>query len=340
MPPRLRFVVGRLVLFAAVVGVLLWANAWFASGLISNYFLFVLLLVGINITMAVSLNLINGFAGQFSLGHAGFMAVGAYTAAALTTLAGPGLRQALPWLQTSGAVGDALLFAAGLLLAGAVAALVGLVVGLPSLRLRGDYLAIVTLGFGEIIRVLLFNISAVGGPQGLPGIPPLTNFFWVFLVAILAIVLARNIACSTHGLAFLAIREDEIAAEAMGVPTTRYKVLAFLIGAFFAGIGGGLYAHQIGYIQPQNFSFLLSIQFVTMVVLGGTGSITGSALAAALLTMLPELLRGLDKYRMIIYASMLIVLMLTRPQGIFGPREISLRGLFARRRKELQAPLT
>jgi branched-chain amino acid transport system permease protein len=329
----LRFLVLRLVAIGVVWGLLLWINAWLVSGLISGYYLRILLLIGINITMAVSLNLINGFAGQFSLGHAGFMAVGAYAGAALTVLGRPGLAQALPFLQTSSPMGDAVLLIAALLVGGAVAAVAGVIVGLPSLRLRGDYLAIVTLGFGEIIRVILINIPAVGGPQGLRSIPPLTSFFWVYLVAIGVIVLSRNIAVSTHGLAFFAIREDEVAAQAMGVPTTRYKVLAFVIGAFFAGVGGALYAHLYTYIQPRDFDFLKSIQFVTMVVLGGTGSITGSVLAAVVLTMLPEVLRDVEKYRLVTYSLLLIILMLTRPQGIFGPREISLRWLFQRRRK-------
>jgi branched-chain amino acid transport system permease protein len=340
VPARVRFLIHRLALLAAVWAVLLAINGWLVGGGLDGYYRQVLILIGINITMAVSLNLINGFAGQFSLGHAGFMAVGAYAGAALTTLAAPSLLRFLPFLQSGTPAGDMLLLALALLVAGTAAAGAGVIVGLPSLRLRGDYLAIVTLGFGEIIRVLLLNIRAVGGAQGLTGIPPLTNFFWVYLVALSAILLSRNLLRSTHGLAFLSIREDEIAAEAMGVNTTRYKVLAFLIGAFFAGMGGALYAHQIVYIQPQAFGFLFSIQFVTMVVLGGTGSITGSVLAAIVLTLLPEVLRPLAAYRLVLYALLLIILMLTRPQGIFGSREISLAGLFPRRRKELEAPLT
>jgi branched-chain amino acid transport system permease protein len=244
-----------------------------------------------------------------------------------------------------------LLLGLALIVAGIVAALVGVAVGLPSLRLRGDYLAIVTLGFGEIIRVVLLNIPAVGGAQGLTGIPALTNFFWVALAAAAVIALSRNLVQSTHGLAFLSVREDEVAAEAMGVNTTRVKVLAFVIGACFAGVGGGLYAHQQQFIQPKDFDFMLSVQFVVMVVLGGTGSITGTALAAAVLALLPEVLRPVKDYlqtllhhevqdpRLVIYSLLLIVMMLTRPQGIFGGREISLRGLFPRRRKEIEAPL-
>jgi branched-chain amino acid transport system permease protein len=325
---------------AAILLLLLLAlNRWLMGSAVDGYYRRILLLVGINITMAVSLNLINGFAGQFSLGHAGFMAVGAYAGAALSLHGGPALRRGLPFLDSAPVAADAVTFAIALLLAGTCAAVAGLVVGLPSLRLRGDYLAIVTLGFGEIIRVVLLNIPALGGPQGLFGIPPLTNFFWVALVAVAVILLSRNIATSTHGLAFLAVREDEIAAEAMGVPTTRTKVLAFLIGAFFAGMGGALYAHQIQFIQPGDFSFIQSILFVTMVVLGGTGSITGSVLAAAVLTYLPERLRDFQQYRMIVYSLLLIILMLTRPQGIFGTRELSLEWLLRRRRVKADSPL-
>jgi branched-chain amino acid transport system permease protein len=327
-----RYLLVSLAVAFAVVAVLLFLNRWVMSSAMDGYYRRILLLIGINITMAVSLNLINGFAGQFSLGHAGFMAVGAYVSASLTLHAGPWFRNSLPFLASSPMIGDALLFALALLLAGSSAAAAGWVVGLPSLRLRGDYLAIVTLGFGEIIRVVLLNIPAVGGPQGLFGIPPLTSFFWVALVAVAVVLLSRNIATSTHGLAFLSVREDEIAAEAMGIPTTRTKVLAFLIGAFFAGMGGALYAHQIQFIQPGDFSFIQSILFVTMVVLGGTGSITGSVLAAAVLTYLPERLRDFQQYRMIVYSMLLILLMLLRPQGIFGTREFSLDWLLRRRK--------
>jgi branched-chain amino acid transport system permease protein len=308
------------------------------TGSLSGYTLRVLLIVGINIVMAVSLNLINGISGQFSLGHAGFMAVGAYSGAAFTLAVGPRLAAVSPSLGPDSPGGGMLLLGLAMGVAGAVAALVGVAVGLPSLRLRGDYLAIVTLGFGEIIRVVLLNIPAVGGAQGLTGIPALTNFFWVALAAVAVIALSRNLVQSTRGLAFLSVREDEVAAEAMGVNTTRVKVLAFVIGAAFAGVGGALFAHLQQFIQPKDFNFMLSVQFVVMVVLGGTGSITGVTLAAAVLAVLPEVLRWLSDYRMLVYSLVLIVMMLTRPQGIFGGRELSLRGLFARRRKKIEAP--
>ncbi len=289
----------------------------------------VLMLIGINIVLAVSLNLVNGFTGQFSIGHAGFMAVGAYTSAMFTFKLGQPLVASLALLPVPVAQGVALLLA--LVAGGLLAAVSGWLVGLPSLRLRGDYLAIVTLGFGEIIRVLLLNIDAIGGARGLPGIPAYANFFWVYGSVVVVVVVAGRLAHSTHGRALFAIRDDEVAAEALGVDTTRYKVLAFVLGAFFAGVSGGLFAHFLSYLNPSSFTFLKSIEIIAMVVLGGMGSITGSVLAAIVLTLLPEVLRPVKDFRMVIYALMLIVLMITRPQGLMGTRELSLGGLFRRR---------
>jgi len=301
---------------------------------LNPYYFQILILIGINIILAVSLNLINGFTGQFSIGHAGFMALGAYMSAMFTLKAGQPLVAQLTaagapdWL----AQGAALLVA--LLLGGLVAAVAGYLVGLPSLRLRGDYLAIVTLGFGEIIRVLILNIDAVGGARGLPGIPRWADFFWVFLGVACVIALAANLAHSTHGRALFAIRDDEIAAESLGVDTTRYKVLAFVSGSFFAGVAGGLFAHYLSYLNPSTFQFTKSIEVIAMVVLGGMGSITGSVLAAIVLTLLPEMLRTAGALRMVIYALLLIVLMITRPQGLLGTRELTLPWL---RRKRAEA---
>ncbi len=290
----------------------------------------VLILVGINIVLAVSLNLVNGFTGQFSIGHAGFMAVGAYASAMFTFKFGVPLVAALGMLPSPVAQGVALLLA--LVAGGLLAAVAGWLVGLPSLRLRGDYLAIVTLGFGEIIRVVILNVDAIGGARGLPGIPPYANFFWVFGAVVAVVVVARHLATSTHGRALFAIRDDEVAAEALGVDTTRYKVIAFVLGAFFAGVAGGLFAHFLSYLNPSSFTFLKSIEVIAMVVLGGMGSITGSVVAAVVLTLLPEVLRPVKEYRMVIYSLMLIVLMITRPQGLMGTRELSLAGLFRRPR--------
>lgn len=303
--------------------------------LMNDYYFRIVMLCGINVILAVSLNLINGFTGQFSIGHAGFLAVGAYTAAMLSLHGGAG---AVAALEASGvpsfvAQGGALLVA--ILAGGCAAAIAGYLVGLPSLRLRGDYLAIVTLGFGEIIRVLLTNIDAVGASRGLPGIPQWTSFFWVALGAVAVIVLSHHLARSTHGRALFAIRDDEVAAEALGVPTSSYKVMAFVLGSFFAGVAGGLYAHYDSYLNPSSFTFIRSIEVIAMVVLGGMGSVSGSVLAAIVLTVLPEILRPVKDYRMVIYSLMLIVLMITRPEGLLGTKEISWRALF--RKKEASA---
>jgi len=282
----------------------------------------VAVLCGINVILAVSLNLINGFTGQFSIGHAGFMAVGAYGAAVFTLQVGEKWVAAMTGAGLPLGVAHGIALLVALVIGGLLAAIAGYLVGLPSLRLRGDYLAIVTLGFGEIIRVLILNIDAIGGARGLFGIPVRVDLFWVGLGVVSVVLLARHIALSTHGRALFAIRDDEVAAEALGVDTTRYKVLAFVLGSFFAGIAGGLFAHFLGYLNPQSFQFVKSIEVIAMVVLGGLGSISGSIMAAILLTVMPEALRPVKDYRMVIYSLMLIVLMITRPQGLMGNREL------------------
>ncbi len=274
---------------------------------IDDYVLNILIMIGINVILAVSLNLVNGHTGQFSLGHAGFMAVGAYAATAVTLFTG--LTEMLP---------GPLLFIIALVAGGLAAAACGLIVGIPSLRLRGDYLAIVTLGFGEIIRVIIQNTDALGGPRGLSSIPQYTNFFWVFALASLTIYVISCLVESTYGRGFLAVRDDEVAAEAMGINTTKYKVTAFVLGAFFAGIAGGLYAHYFQYITPEGFNFLKSVEIVIMVILGGMGSTIGVTLAAIGLTVLNEFLREAEQYRMIIFALALIIIMILRPQGLIG----------------------
>jgi len=316
----------------AVAAAVAWLAQWGLVQLRATGFAYwtqVLIFAGINVILAVSLNLVNGITGQFSIGHAGFMAVGAYASAFVTyQVMHPAGGGGVP-----GIAGQTAIFLASLGLGGALAAAVGYVVGLPSLRLRGDYLAIVTLGAGEIIRVLLENSSKVkglevlGGALGLSGVPLYTKFFWVWVLAAVTIGVNLRLRDSSHGRAFLSVRENEIAAEAVGVDTTRYKVRAFVIGAFFAGIAGGLAAHQLGTITPTDFGFLRSFEIVIMVVLGGMGSISGSVFAAVLLTFLPEALRPLQKLtgldlRMVIYSVLLIVLMLLRPEGLFGHREV------------------
>jgi branched-chain amino acid transport system permease protein len=273
--------------------------------------------VGVNVVLAVSLNVVNGFTGQFSLGHAGFMAVGAYTAAKITLVLADVKLAFVP-----AAVSDQVFFALALAAGMATSALAGLLVGMPSLRLRGDYLAIVTLGFGEIIRSVIENMGFLGQATGLSGLPPRTNLVWVGVSAVATIVMARRLAVSTQGRALFAIREDEIAAEAMGVDTTGYKVRAFTISAAYAGLAGGLIAHAILLATPRMFTFIRSIEVVVMVVLGGLGSVTGSIVAAVVLTVALEAFREFQQYRMVVYALLLVVAMLLRPQGIFGTREI------------------
>jgi len=301
-------------LLALLVAILVAFGISHFSDRIDPYYLDVLTGIGINVILAVSLNLVNGYTGQFSLGHAGFMSVGAYLAAAVTVLAGPRLLGA-----TGGtALQQGLLFLGALLAGGLGAALAGLVVGIPSLRLKGDYLALVTLGFGEIIRVVFQNIEALGGALGMNGIPAYTTFFWVYSVAALTVFTVTCLVRSTYGRGFLATHDDEIASEAVGLNTTRYKIVAFVVGAFFAGLAGGLYGHFKLTITPAGFDFTKSIEIVVMVILGGMGNTPGVILAAILLTLLPEFLRAVDQYRMILYSVLLIVLMLVRPKGLFN----------------------
>ncbi len=285
------------------------------SGALDPYLLDVLIGIGINIILAVSLNLVTGHTGQFSLGHAGFMAVGAYLSAVVTVFLGPRLLG-----PDAGLLATSALFLGALIAGGLSAAFAGLLVGIPSLRLRGDYLALVTLGFGEIIRVTFQNVSAVGGALGLHGIPYYTTISWVLVFVALTIFTVTCLVNSTYGRGFLATHDDEIASEAVGLDTTRYKIVAFVIGAFFAGIAGGLYGHFKLTITPTGFDFTRSIEVVVMVILGGMGNTIGVVLAAILLTLLPEVLRPVAEYRMILYALLLIGLMIARPQGLFNLR--------------------
>lgn len=286
------------------------------SDRIDPYFLDVMTGIGINIILAVSLNLVNGYTGQFSLGHAGFMSIGAYLSAAISLYLGPKLLGAdggNAWQQGG-------MFLLALLTGGLTAALAGLIVGVPSLRLKGDYLALVTLGFGEIIRVIFQNVEVLGGALGLNGIPPYTSIFWVLAVGALTVFVVICLVHSTYGRGFLATHDDEIASEAVGLNTTNYKIVAFVVAAFFAGVAGGLYGHFKMTITPTGFDFTKSIEIVVMVILGGMGNTVGVILAAVLLTLLPEVLRPVAEYRMVIYSFLLIILMLSRPQGLFNFR--------------------
>ncbi len=320
----------KLTVGGGTVALLIVLNQIFEHGvgdfIVNPYYARIINLIGINITLAVSLNLINGLAGQFSIGHAGFMAVGGYTATYLTVYHGQAVA-GLAGSSLASPVGASIAMIVSLTGGALAAALAGLIVGVPSLRLKGDYLAIVTLGFGEIIRVIILNIPAVGGATGFTDAIPITNFFWIFAMAILTIVIVRNIAASTFGRALATIRGDEIAAEAVGVNTTRYKVLAFIISAALAGVAGGLSGQLFANpLNPQNLNFVKSIEIIVMIVLGGIGSTTGAVLGASILTVLPEALRTFDQQfpglRMVIYALLLVLLMIFRPQGLLGRREI------------------
>jgi branched-chain amino acid transport system permease protein len=334
----------RLLLGVSLAALLLFSL--FGEALVETryaYYYDILINIGINIILAVSLNLVNGYTGQFSLGHAGFMAVGAYAAASWSNHLDPFILNMLGGPQNDFATNLALLLSMSF--GGLLAAIAGIVVGIPSLRLKGDYLAIVTLGFGEIIRTAILNTDFLGAARGLRVSGNYTNLFWTFGTAAVAIYVVLGMVNSTFGRGFLTVRDDEIAAEAMGINSTRYKVLAFVVGALFAGMAGALFGHFTLFLTPEGFNFFKSVDVVVMVILGGMGSTTGVILAAILLTILPEVLRalahtdfittsqtaiesvvkihlpplqGLLENRLILYSVLLIIMMLTRPQGLFG----------------------
>lgn len=278
-----------------------------------DYYLQILTNVGIFITLTLSLNLINGYCGQFSLGHAGFWGVGAYASAVY------GVFFALP-------IDPALNMVIALAIGFSAAALCGLLIGIPCLRLKGDYLAIATIGFSEILRIIIMNTESVGGPRGFTAIPKWTNSWWVWGVALAVTIFMLHLKRSAFGRAIISIREDEIAAETMGVNLFRYKLFSFIIGAGIAGMAGSLVAHDQQFLHPNNFNFMWSVCILVMVILGGQGSVTGSIVGAVILTVLPEILKligsDVSTWRVSIYAALMIILMLTRPQGIFGPYEL------------------
>ena len=293
-------VLGLCVILFVVVEILL------DQEIIDPYWEANIILMLINIILAVSLNLINGYTGQFSIGHAGFLAVGAYVGAIFTVKLGYPFEVAL--------------------IAGTIAAaFLGCLIGIPTLRLNGDYLAIATLGLGEIIRIAILNIDYVGGASGFMGIPRITNFAWAFWIAVAIMYIIKNFKNSSYGRACLAIRENEIAAETMGIDTTKYKVMAFTIGAAFAGTAGVLFSHYYYIAHPASFTFMRSFDILTMVVLGGLGSMTGAVTGAVALTGISAALADYPEWRIVIYSISLIVLMLNRPQGIFGSKELSLQ---------------
>lgn len=274
------------------------------GGMLNRQYTSLLVPIGVNIILAVSLNLVTGFLGELTLGHAGFMSIGAY-AGALFTL---GVEEP-----------NALTIFIAMILGGIVAAIFGFIIGVPVLRLRGDYLAIVTLAFGEIIKSILNALKFTNGPKGLSKIPLLSNhqhYTLVFVIAVLSVLVITNIVDSRHGRAICTVRDNAIAAESIGIKISKYKVMAFVISAFFAGVAGVLYAHNVGIIKPTTFDYNKSIEILVIVVLGGMGSIRGSIIAAVILTVLPEMLRGADDMRMLLYSIVLIAMMLINQSGL------------------------
>ena len=287
------------------------------AGLLGSYYQITLYNICINIILAVSLNLIIGICGQFSLGHAGFMCIGAYSAAIMV--------KSMPNMGG---------FAIGIIIGLIISAIAALIVSIPTLRLRGDYLAIATLGFSEIIRIVVLNMEITNGAAGITGIPQLTSWPLLFIVMVLSIMIVTNFGRSRQGRACISIREDEIASEAMGVNTTKYKTLAFVIGAMLASVAGALYACNFFVIQPDLFNFNKSIDILVMVVFGGMGSITGSLIAAVFIGILNTVLQSFSSIRMIIYGLALVGIMIFRPGGLLGTKEFTFSALFKRRKKK------
>lgn len=316
---------------ALLVVFLLTVNSMIADKTISLSNSKVIMVIGINIILAVSLNIATGYLGQLPLGHAGFMAVGAY-ASAIFMKQFIGMELMLPFIDHPVAAAT-LAFPFGMIIGGLAAGLFGILIGIPALRLKGDYLAIITLGFGEIIRVVLLNIDSVlgfsftYGAASLKNIPKTTNFLNTFVVVAISCFLIHTMMKSRHGRAILSIRENEIAAESCGISTTYYKTLGFVVSAFFAGVAGSLYAGYLGLLNPGSFGFMKSIEILVMVVLGGMGSMFGSVVSATVLTALPEMLRAFSDYRMVAYSLLLIIVMIFKPSGLMGMYDFSLSHL-------------
>lgn len=314
---------------AALYGLIMLLKS---MGIANNYHIQILMFAGVNIMMTLSLNVVNGFTGQFSIGHAGFMSIGAYGSAIITTLIlKPSVIPASMQIPV---------FLLSLFVGGLIAAMVGYLIGLPTLKLKGDYLAIVTLAFGEIVRAGLRLIEPIGAARGMIGVPNYANLGWIFLFVALTLFFVRNIIYSRFGRAWIAIRDNEIAAEAMGIDSTRYKIISFTFSAFIAGVAGGLYAHVVSFIQPDTFSFVKSSDLLVFLYAGGSGSLTGSIVGALLLTSLPEALRFLASWRLVIYALVLVIVMLYRPKGLTGGYElpflrITRKDIYENRKKKI-----
>lgn len=303
------------IIFAAVIFTLI--TFLMNVGVIGSYYQITLYNICINIILAVSLNLIIGVCGQFSLGHAGFMCIGAYSAAIVVR-----------------SMSNLLGFALGVGIGIVISTIAALIVSIPTLRLRGDYLAIATLGFSEIIRIIVLNLKITNGAAGLSGIAKLTTWPLLFVLMVASIVIVTNFSRSRQGRACISIREDEIASEAMGINTTRYKTTAFVIGTALASVAGALYACNFYVIKPDLFTFNKSIDILVMVVFGGMGSMTGSVIAAAFIGVLNMLLQNFSSIRMVIYGVVLVAIMIFRPGGLLGTKEFTFSALLHRKRKE------
>ena len=321
IPMPLRYLINAVL----VIGLWLVMNSMIKAGVINNYWRGILITAGINIILATSLNISVGYLGQLPLGHAGFMAVGAY-AGSIFMKSTP-MEQILKSGNTAAAVPYIL---GAIVISAVVAGIFGILIGIPALRTKGDYLAIMTLGFGEIIRVVLTNIDSVlgfkftYGAAGLKRIPKFTSFNLAFICVVACLLLIHMFMKSRHGRAVLSIRENEIAAESVGIKTTYYKTVAFVFSAMLAGVAGCLYGGYLGSLYPSTFKFMKSIEILVMVVLGGMGSMIGSVLSATVLTVLPELLRAVSDYRMVAYSLLLVIMMIFRPQGLLGSYDFSM----------------
>ena len=313
--------ISYLASFALIIFSFAIVQILISTGIIDSYWQSILFLLYINIILSISLNITVGNLGQITLGHAGFMSIGAYSAGI--------------FLKT-GIIGGIGGFFIALLIGGLFAFLFSLAIGIPVLRLNGDYLAIVTLAFGEIIRVIVENLSITGGAQGMAGIPTIDSFALVFFVTVLCVVFMYSIMTSRFGRSVLAIKDNELAAESCGINTTKSKIFAFTLSALFAGVAGAIYAQTTGVIAAGVFNYNKSFDILVMVVLGGMGSFTGSVISTITLTVVPEILRAFADYRMIIYSVILVIVMIFRPQGLMGREEFSISRQIARFKRKIK----
>jgi branched-chain amino acid transport system permease protein len=269
----------------------------------------ILCLAGIYMLPVLGLALLTGFTGLFSFGHAGFMAIGGYTTAFMM------IRLGVPFIPS-------------LLLGGTMAAFIALIIGRLTLKLKGDYFCIATLGFGEALRLILDNVQTFGGARGWPGIPLKTTLLTVVVFDILAVIVLRNIVNSRHGRNMIAVREEELASQVIGINVFKYKMMSFCISAFYGGVGGGLLATYLGFLQPKIFGMSTSTELTIIVIFGGLGSITGGVIGSIILKALPELLRSFSDWRLVVYGLVVVFIMIARPQGLVGGKEFSFKGIY------------